>query len=116
MPSSVRPVSDEPAHSDRFVGGLAEAIGGPLGDHAVRNPARPLGATRFWTPVRIVLALVCLTLALHWVQKSPCRDGAWVDLKQYKYFCYTDVLALYYAEHLNEGAIPYAGYPVEYPV
>jgi uncharacterized membrane protein len=71
---------------------------------------------RFWSPARIVLALVCATLALHWVQKSPCRDGAWVDLKQYQYFCYTDVLALYYAEHLSDGAVPYKDHPVEYPV
>lgn len=26
------------------------------------------------------------------------------------------MLALYYAEHLNEGAVPYFGWPVEYPV
>jgi uncharacterized membrane protein len=116
MPPTVRPISDEPAHSDRFVGGLSEAIGGPLGEHAVRSPARLPGASRFWTAARIVLALVCMTLALNWVQKSPCRDGQWVDLKQYKYMCYTDVLALYYAEHLSDGAVPYADHPVEYPV
>ena len=109
-PMPARSTSDEPAHSDSFVRGLSEAIGGPIGDHAVRSPSR------FWTPARVVLALVCAVLALHWVQKSPCRDGAWSDLKQYKYFCYTDVLALYYAEHLNEGAVPYRDHPVEYPV
>jgi uncharacterized membrane protein len=37
-------------------------------------------------------------------------------MKQYKYFCYTDVLALYYAEGLNEGQVPYADHQVEYPV
>ena len=26
------------------------------------------------------------------------------------------MLALYYAEHLNEGAVPYFDWPVEYPV
>jgi len=55
-------------------------------------------------------------LSFHWVQKAPCRDAAWADMKQYKYFCYTDVLALYYAEGLNEGQVPYADHPVEYPV
>jgi uncharacterized membrane protein len=50
------------------------------------------------------------------VQKSPCQDGAWQNEKQYTSFCYTDVLALYYAEHLNEGAVPYFDWPVEYPV
>lgn len=108
---------DHPGRSDGFVRGLAEAIGGPLGTHAVgvdRWSARVAG--RFWTASRIVLALTCLTLALHWVQKSPCMDGAWQDNIQYKQFCYTDVLALYYAEGLNEGKIPYVDHPVEYPV
>ena len=104
---------DEPARSDPFVGGLSEAIGGPLGAHAVR---RGRDNDRFWTAARVVLALVCLTLSLHWVQKSPCRDGAWTNLKQYKQFCYTDVLALYYAEGLSEGKVPYRDHPVEYPV
>jgi uncharacterized membrane protein len=108
---------DHPGRSDGFVRGLAEAIGGPLGEHAVgvdRRRARWSG--RFWTAARIVLALTCLTLALHWVQKSPCMDGAWTDYQQYKQFCYTDVLALYYAEGLNEGKVPYLDHPVEYPV
>src|SRR6266498_2509014 len=107
---------DEPARSDGFVRGLSEAIGGPLGEHAVRPPRSEYGGSRFWTPVRVVMALALLTLSLHWVQKSPCRDGAWADLSQYKYFCYTDVLALYYAEHLNEGQVPYVDHAVEYPV
>jgi uncharacterized membrane protein len=116
MPPTVRQTSDEPAHSDAFIRGLSESIGGPLGEHAVRSPARMPGGSKFWTPMRIVLALVCATLALSWVQKSPCSDGQWTDLKQYKYFCYTDVLALYYAEHLSDGAIPYKDHAVEYPV
>jgi uncharacterized membrane protein len=108
---------DHPGRSDGIVRGLAEVIGGPLGDHAVgvdRRQARWTG--RFWTAARIVLALTCLTLALHWVQKSPCMNGAWQDNIQYKQFCYTDVLALYYAEGLNVGKVPYLDHPVEYPV
>ncbi|MEJ3742366.1 glycosyltransferase 87 family protein [Actinomycetes bacterium KLBMP 9797] len=108
---------DSPAQSDPFVRGLAEAIGGPIGEHATGRD-RPAGqwSGRFWVASRIVLALTCLTLALHWVQKSPCRDGAWADHIQYTRFCYTDVLALYYAEGLNEGKVPYRDHPVEYPV
>ncbi|MEV1286753.1 glycosyltransferase 87 family protein [Micromonospora sp. NPDC049679] len=108
---------DHPSRSDGFVRGLSEAIGGPLGEHAVgydRPWSRWRG--RFWTASRIVLALTCLTLALHWVQKSPCRDGAWQNNVQYTRFCYTDVLALYYAEGLNEGKVPYRDHAVEYPV
>jgi len=113
MPSATQGLIDEPARSDPFVRGLSEAIGGPVGDHAVRPSA---AAGRFWTVSRIVLALTCLVLALNWVQKSPCRDGAWTHLNQYKYYCYTDVLALYYAEHLSDGEIPYVDHAVEYPV
>jgi uncharacterized membrane protein len=108
---------DEPSHSDPVVRGLSEAIGGPLGAHAMRPSRSRLGGRRFWTPVRIVLALTCLMLSLHWVQKSPCRDGAWgSDLPQYKHFCYTDVLALYYAEGLADGKVPYVDHAIEYPV
>jgi uncharacterized membrane protein len=107
-----------PAREDPFVGGLAEVIGGARGDHAVPETVGRGG--RFWTAARIVLALTCLTLALHWIQKSPCRDGAWQDLEQYKSFCYTDVLALYYFEGLSEGKVPYVpdgdNHQVEYPV
>ncbi len=109
-------VPDHPSRSDGFVRGLSGLIGGPLGDHAVTRERPSGGERRFWTAMRIVLALTCLTLALHWVQKSPCQDGAWVNNEQYTRFCYTDVLALYYAERLNEGAVPYADHPVEYPV
>jgi uncharacterized membrane protein len=87
-------------------------IGGPLGAHSVR----PGGNAKFWNPVRVVLAMVCLTLSLHWVQKVPCSDGNWDNLEQFKYFCYTDVLALYYSDGLAEGQMPYRDHLVEYPV
>jgi uncharacterized membrane protein len=101
------------ATSDVFVRGLSEAIGGPLGSHAVRPDAR---RGRFWTATRIILALTCLTLAFSWVQKSPCQDGNWQKNIQYTRFCYTDVLALYYAEGLSDGKVPYKDHAVEYPV
>jgi uncharacterized membrane protein len=111
-PDTERPES-LPTESDGFVRGLSEAIGGPLGSHAVRPGDR---TGKFWTAARIVLALTCLTLALSWVQKSPCQDGDWQKNVQYTRFCYTDVLALYYAEGLNEGKVPYRDHAVEYPV
>jgi uncharacterized membrane protein len=101
-----------PSREDGVVRGLSELVGGPLGDHAALEQRRD----RWWTPARIVLALALLVFALHWVQKSPCQDGAWQNNEQYTKFCYTDVLALYYAEHLNEGSVPYVDWPVEYPV
>ncbi len=93
--------------------GLSQFIGGPLGSHAVHPDTRP---GRFWTAPRIVMALACLILAFSWVQKSPCMDGNWQKNVQYTRYCYTDVLALYYAEGINEGKVPYVDHPVEYPV
>ena len=116
QPAQDRARTDEPstpATSDAFVRGLSEAIGGPLGSHAVRPDARP---GRFWSAARIILALTCVVLALSWVQKSPCQDGNWQKNVQYTRFCYTDVLALYYAEGLNDGKVPYRDHAVEYPV
>ncbi|GAA3393945.1 glycosyltransferase family 87 protein [Cryptosporangium minutisporangium] len=98
-----------PSHSDRVVAGLSEAVGGPLGRHASLRK-------RFWTPLQVALLLTTLVFAFNWVQKSPCRDGAWENYDQYRNACYTDVLALYYAEELNKGYIPYLDHEVEYPV
>jgi uncharacterized membrane protein len=100
-----------PSREDVLVRGLTEAVGGPVGEHV----ARPRSLRNRAAVIVMVLGL--LTFTLHWVQKSPCMDGAWGDNHpQYTHFCYTDVLALYYAEHLNEGKVPYFGWPVEYPV
>ncbi len=99
-----------PGREDRFVGGLAESIGGSLGDHATRRPRK------VFTPVRIILVLAMLTFGLNWVQKYPCQDASWSDWSQYRYFCYTDVVALYYAEGLDQGKVPYFDHKVEYPV
>jgi len=110
------PVPDDPSRTDGFVQGLSEAIGGPIGAHAVRTPHSRYGGPRFWTAARVVLALVCLTMSLHWVQKYPCDDGHWTGLKQYKYMCYTDVLALYYEDGISDGKLPYRDTAVEYPV
>jgi uncharacterized membrane protein len=103
----------EPANEDTFVRGLSEAIGGPLGEHAVR---RTHSWDRILTPARWIMVITLLTFGLAWLQKAPCQDGAWVNYSQYRHFCYTDVVALYYAEELNVGKVPYFQHPVEYPV
>ena len=100
-----------PSSDDPVVAGAVEAVGGPPGAHA------RLGAARFWTPVRVLLALTVLTCALGWAQKAPCRDGSnWVHEYQYTRACYSDVVALYSAEGLSDGKRPYLDQPVEYPV
>jgi uncharacterized membrane protein len=101
---------DAPTRDDNFVRGLSESIGGALGTHAAR-PGR-----RFWIVARVVIALTCFTLMLHWAEKSDCNNGDWVNLNQFRHACYTDVVALYNSEGLSEGKIPYVQSPVEYPV
>jgi len=66
--------------------------------------------------LRVLLALVAVTLVLAYLQKSPCADGAWTGSKQYTHACYSDVLPLWSAEHLDTGAVPYRDQAVEYPV
>jgi uncharacterized membrane protein len=102
-----------PSREDAFVRGMSEAVGGPLGEHAT---TRTRSAGRWLVPARVVLMLALAVFALHWVQKSPCMTGDWSNNRQYTNFCYTDVFALYYAEGLNQGQVPYYGHPVEYPV
>ncbi|MDP9183769.1 MAG: glycosyltransferase 87 family protein, partial [Actinomycetota bacterium] len=75
------------------------------------------GERRFWSPVRVLVALTLLTCLFGWLQKAPCRDGSsWVHEHQYLRACYTDVVALYSAEGLSDGKTPYYEHPVEYPV
>ena len=105
MTEIVAPSSDDPV-----VRGLAQAVGGPPGRYAAGRQHL------FWTPVRVTLALALLVLAAAWVQKAPCREHPWTNEYQYTHVCYTDVFALYFAEGLAEGKVPYLDHPVEYPV
>ncbi len=99
-----------PSRTDPVVRGASELVGGPLGAHAA-EPRR-----RFWVPVRVVLALMVVALGLAYVQKAPCLEHPWSNDYQYSRMCYSDVYALYFAEGLNQGQVPYADHPVEYPV
>lgn len=108
---AVLPTTDDPV-----VRAASEAIGGPPGDHANDPHNKGAWLSRWWTPLRIVLLVLFVVLSLHWLQKSPCKDGEWDNFRQYRSACYSDIYALYYAEGLNEGKVPYRDHPVEYPV
>jgi uncharacterized membrane protein len=101
----------QPSVDDPVVAGAVEAIGGRPGRHARLRPRR------FWTVLRVLLALTAFTSLLGFAQKAPCRSGSsWVHEYQYTRACYTDVVALYSAEGLSDGKTPYYEHPVEYPV
>ncbi len=99
-----------PSAADPLVAGAVTALGGPPGRHA------RLGEPRLMSPLRWLVLLALVTSALGFWQKAPCRVHAWTEEYQYTRACYTDVLALYYSEQLDEGARPYLDHPVEYPV
>jgi uncharacterized membrane protein len=108
--------SAHPSHDDPVVAALSEGAGGPLGDRAARHP--------WWTPVRVVLALTALCVALGMVQKAGCYGETWSGEKRYTQMCYSDLPYLYTGRGLAEGRWPFDGdaqvrerYEVmEYPV
>jgi uncharacterized membrane protein len=108
------PPWQRPTHDDPVVTSLSEAVGGPAGEHA-----RP---HRWWTPVRVLLALFTLVFALALVQKYPCGETHWSDTDvRYGKMCYSDIPYLYTGRGFAEHRWPYATddgrYPVmEYPV
>ena len=102
--SRVRDGITVPSLDDPFVAAGASVIGGPPGRHAV------IGRS-WWTPLRMMLAVLSLTLFVGWSYKSPCQaTGAnWGTpvQTQYTHLCYSDIRALYDAEGLSSGKIPY---------
>jgi uncharacterized membrane protein len=80
------------------------------------------------TPKRRIglgLVLMCLaaTLAVGLAIKAPCASGDWSDGRQYKHYCYSDIVPLLSTEQLTGGRLPYidacapgTGECDEYPV
>jgi uncharacterized membrane protein len=65
----------------------------------------------------VLVAATLLGCVLAFLEKAPCRAGAWnVNLEQFQRGCYTDIYPEYFAEGLSSGKVPYTGHPVEYPV
>ena len=103
-----------PTRDDPLVRAASESIGGPIGDHAEPH--------RWWTPVRVVLALTTVALLLGMAQKTPCVHDGWQSNKvQYGAMCYSDVPYLYTGRGLAAGYGPYSDTggrysAMEYPV
>lgn len=99
-----------PSREDSVVEGATGIFGGPLGKRA------RVGRSGFWTPLRVLVLFAVLMTTLGWIEKEPCRTHPWGKGYEFTHVCYTDVLALYYAEGLADGKTPYVDHPVEYPV
>ncbi|APU24067.1 putative integral membrane protein [Actinoalloteichus sp. GBA129-24] len=100
-----------PTRTEGLARTASRLFGGPLGRHAV------VGRHWFWSPLRVGLLLAVLALALGWGLKAPCiqqyvdDQGVaqldWSGNRQYVAMCYSDIVPLYSAEHLDIGAFPY---------
>ncbi|MDQ3579490.1 MAG: hypothetical protein M3443_18220, partial [Actinomycetota bacterium] len=130
-PTGRRPWRLVPSWGEPLAVSASNAIGGPLGNHAV------VGRGGFWTPLRVVLLVGVAVLAAGWLLKSPClqqhqSDGGpaldWRDGRPYTAMCYSDIVPLYGINQLDAGRVPYfTGFPenegteqrlryLEYPV
>ena len=93
---------------------MSAVVGGPAGRHA-----RP---HRWWTPVRVLLALFTVVFSLSLVHHVPCLQTNWADDQaRYAKACYSDIPYLYTGRGLSEGQWPYADSAgrfavMEYPV
>ncbi len=103
---------DLPSRTDTIGAALSGVIGGPVGRHAL------VGRQRFLTPLRVMLIIALVFLALGYSTKTAClqttgtgtadqRVGNWQNQRAYYELCYSDTVPLYTAELLNLGKFPY---------
>ncbi|CDO86132.1 hypothetical protein AWC29_29255 [Mycobacterium triplex] len=103
---------DCPSRTDYLGAALADAVGGPVGRHAL------IGRARLMTPLRVMFVFALVFLALGWSTKAAClqssgtgtgdqRVANWDNQRAYYELCYSDTVPLYGAELLNQGKFPY---------
>ena len=103
---------DLPSRTDALGAALSQTIGGPVGRHAL------VGRTRFLTPLRVMLLIGVVFLALGYTSKAAClqstdtgtaaqRVANWENQRAYYSLCYSDTVPLYTAELLDQGKFPY---------
>jgi len=109
---------DRPSRTDTIGAALSDVIGGPVGKHAL------IGRQRFFTPLRAMLLIALVFLALGYSTKAAClqtigtgapdqRVANWENQRSYYELCYSDTVPLYTAELLNLGKFPYKSSWVE---
>ncbi|MDT5313915.1 MAG: hypothetical protein QOE74_2935 [Mycobacterium sp.] len=103
---------DLPSRTDTIGAALSGVIGGPVGRHAL------IGRARFMTPLRVMLMIALVFLALGYSTKAAClqstgtgtadqRVAVWENQRAYYELCYSDTVPLYTAELLSQGKFPY---------
>ncbi len=103
---------DLPSRTDTIGAALSDVIGGPVGRHAL------IGRQRFLTPLRVMMIIALVFLALGYSTKAAClqttgtgtadqRVADWSNQRAYFQLCYSDTVPLYTAELLNLGKFPY---------
>jgi uncharacterized membrane protein len=101
-----------PSWTDPTVRRASDAIGGPMGRHAV------IGRAKILTPLRVCLLMAILILICGWLFKAACiqqgpNGAGGVTLDQggqrpWIAACYNDAVPLYGSHQLNSGQLPYA--------
>jgi len=99
------PVGDrdwvDPTVDDPLVASLSEGVGGPVGSRAAGHP--------WWTPIRVLLALTAVCMALGMVQKGNCYEDTWQNGQaRYTHMCYSDLPYLYTGRGFAELNWPYS--------
>ncbi|MEP9363001.1 glycosyltransferase 87 family protein [Nocardioides sp. CN2-186] len=80
---------------------LSESVGGPVGTRAGRHP--------WWTPVRVILAMTAVVMALGMLQKTGCYEQTWQNgQSRYSQMCYSDLPYLYTGRGFSELNWPYS--------
>lgn len=111
----------EPTDEDSLAAVLSDRFGGPVGRHGGVRPDGTPGGHWWWTPLRVILAVVTLTFALSLVHEKPCVGTAWGnDAVRYSKACYSDIPYLYTGRGFATQQWPYAPHDayqrMEYPV
>ncbi|SES14545.1 hypothetical protein CCYS_13760 [Corynebacterium cystitidis DSM 20524] len=101
----------QPAHTEPLAAGVVERLGGPMGRFAT------IGRARWWTPLRVLIAVAWVFLSFGLLSKANCAGGArsddgtvvlnWAGNRQYTSFCYNDITPLYVGRGLNQPGFVY---------